>query len=259
VPVSGNSTYISDPYTPTSAGTYHRVVSYSGDASNDETSTSCGDTTETTVISPAHPALTTVASSEVTIGGAIRDRDVEWRAHPTGTILFEAYGPGNSDCGGGAIFTSTVSVSGNGTYDSAEFTPGYGPYDSTCSGTPIFTTATIVNGNGVYNSQRYAPMAAGTYRWTASDSGDAHNRPTGPTGCMDAAEQVQVTAPADPQLTTSASDAVALGSAIHDTAHLSGGSQPTGTITFNAYGPDSSTCTGTPIFTSTATVAGNND
>ncbi len=38
-----------------------------------------------------------------------------------------------------------------------------------------------------------------------------------------------------------------MGQAIHDTAHLSGGTAPvTGTITFNVYGPNDATCS-TPI------------
>jgi hypothetical protein len=44
---------------------------------------------------------------------------------------------------------------------------------------------------------------------------------------------------------------------ISDTATLSGGATPTGTITFNLYGPDDATCTGAAIFTSTVPVNGN--
>ncbi|MDR3385826.1 MAG: Ig-like domain-containing protein [Rudaea sp.] len=46
-------------------------------------------------------------------------------------------------------------------------------------------------------------------------------------------------------------------SSISDAAVLSGGSSPTGTITFNAFGPNNVTCTGTPVFTSVVSVAGN--
>ena len=44
---------------------------------------------------------------------------------------------------------------------------------------------------------------------------------------------------------------------ITDTATLSGGATPTGTITFNLYGPDNLTCAGAAIFTSTVLVNGN--
>ena len=50
---------------------------------------------------------------------------------------------------------------------------------------------------------------------------------------------------------------VTLGAPISDTKTLSGGTNPTGTITFNLYGPDDATCTGAVIFTSTVAVSGN--
>ena len=58
-------------------------------------------------------------------------------------------------------------------------------------------------------------------------------------------------------LTTQASAAVQLGGLIHDTATLSGGVAPTGTITFQLFGPNDATCTAAPAFTTTLTVAGN--
>lgn len=58
-------------------------------------------------------------------------------------------------------------------------------------------------------------------------------------------------------LSTVASPSVALGGSISDTATLSGGAgTPQGTITFNLYGPDDSTCTGASIFTTTASIDG---
>ena len=60
-------------------------------------------------------------------------------------------------------------------------------------------------------------------------------------------------------LSTSASAAVTAGGAVHDTAHLSGGAAPTGTITFRLYGADDSDCSGDPVFTSTVKVSGNGD
>jgi hypothetical protein len=72
-------------------------------------------------------------------------------------------------------------------------------------------------------------------------------------------EQVRVVDPAVPQLTTSASDAVTLGGAIHDTAHLSGGASPTGKSAFRLYGRTHTRCSGDPIFTSKVKVAGNGD
>lgn len=58
-------------------------------------------------------------------------------------------------------------------------------------------------------------------------------------------------------LTTQASAGVAIGGQIHDTAFLSGGVNPTGTITFDLYGPGDATCTGASLFTSAIPVNGN--
>ena len=43
---------------------------------------------------------------------------------------------------------------------------------------------------------------------------------------------------------------------IYDTATLTGGDGPTGTITFKLYGPGNAGCTGTPTFTDRETVMG---
>jgi hypothetical protein len=50
---------------------------------------------------------------------------------------------------------------------------------------------------------------------------------------------------------------VTIGAAISDSATLTGGVSPTGTITFNLYGPNDATCTGAVLYTTTATVNGN--
>jgi hypothetical protein len=65
---------------------------------------------------------------------------------------------------------------------------------------------------------------------------------------------------ATPALATTASPGVALGEAIHDTATLSGGSSPTGTITFALYAASDTTCS-TVLATGTVAVngAGNYD
>jgi hypothetical protein len=59
-----------------------------------------------------------------------------------------------------------------------------------------------------------------------------------------------------PTISTEAVPSAALGGEISDVATLSGGSSPTGTVTFNLFGPDDSTCALPPVFTSTVAVAG---
>ena len=75
--------------------------------------------------------------------------DLEGGIAPTGTITFRLYGPSNTSCSGAGLFTSKVSVNGDGPYTSGPFTP----------------------------------TDAGTYRWVVSYSGDDNNHPAGPTNC----------------------------------------------------------------------------
>src|SRR5581483_10266414 len=60
-----------------------------------------------------------------------------------------------------------------------------------------------------------------------------------------------------PTLTTTASGPVTVGTSIHDTAHLSGGSNPTGAITFDLY--DSTCTTKLTTVAATTSVNGNGD
>ncbi len=53
VSVNGNGTYPSGPYTPTGAGTYQFVASYSGDTNNNPVASKCG--TEPVAITTAIP------------------------------------------------------------------------------------------------------------------------------------------------------------------------------------------------------------
>src|SRR5450755_1723128 len=173
-------------------------------------------------VTAATPGLTTQASANITLGGTISDTaTLSGGVNPTGSITFTLFGPNDATCANPAIFTSTVPVSGNGAYPSGPFTPN----------------------------------AAGTYRWIASYSGDANNSPVA-NACNAANESVVVTQ-ATPSVVTTASAAVALGGAISDSAVLSGGFNPTGTMLFRLYGPNDATCTGAIIFTSTIPVAGN--
>jgi hypothetical protein len=231
--VVGDGTYTSPAFAPVQAGVYRWIATYSGSVSNNRVTPACGDRGERAVVVRRRPALTTSASPlaflrkgarGVAPGQPMFDSARLSGFAPTGSIMFALFGPD----------------------------------DQSCSGRPIFTSATAVHGSGIYNSARFAPAAPGSYRWRATYSGDSENGPAG-TGCGDATERTQLTGDADPVLTTSASPAITLGGAIHDVAHLSGGANPTGAITFRLYSPANTGCTGPALFTSTVTVAGNND
>jgi uncharacterized repeat protein (TIGR01451 family) len=138
---------------------------------------------------------------------------------PTGTITFTLIGPG-----GTTVDTESVAVSGNGTYT-----------------TPLGFT---LPGTG---------SVIGTYQWNASYSGDGLNNPVSDNNST--TEQVTVTA-ANPTLTTTPNTtAITLGATtppvLTDTAILTGGFRPGGTITFTLVH------NGTTVDTETATVTGN--
>jgi archaellum component FlaF (FlaF/FlaG flagellin family) len=220
VGVAGTGDYSSGPFTPTAVGVYNWVASYTGDANNAGTTSGCGDAGEVSTVAKAAPTIVTTASGTVTAGGVISDSGVlAGGSTPTGTITFTAFGPNDATCTGAPLGTSTVTVTGNGTYSSGPFT----------------TTG------------------AGTYSFVASYSGDANNASV-VSACGAAGESVTVTKNS-PTIVTHATGPVA--GVISDTATLAGGVNATGTITFTAFGPSNPTCTGAPAFTSTVTVAGN--
>ncbi|HEX2046982.1 MAG TPA: hypothetical protein VHF27_04400 [Acidimicrobiales bacterium] len=223
VPVNGNGNYTSGAHTVTAAGTYRWVATYSGDANNAPAGpTACNDPLEQTAGQRVTPTLVTVASAG-TVGGQVFDTaTLSGGFNPTGTITFQLFGPNDDDC----------------------------------SGPPIFTNVQPVNGNGNVQSAPFVLPAAGVYHFVATYSGDANNNPVGPTPCNDPNETVGV-GRAPISLATVASPSVPAGGIIFDTATLAGGFNPTGTITFNLYGPNNPNCTGTPIFTSVVQVNGN--
>ena len=222
VTVNGNGDYGSGSFPTTAAGTYRWVASYSGDGDNAAVAGGCNDANESVVVTKKSPTVVTQASASVEVGGDIHDTaTLAGGSSPTGTITFNLYGPNDTTCASAAIFTKSVTVNGNGHYDS-----------------PSFTTVT-----------------AGTYRWIANYSGDANNNAT-QNACNGNNESVIVTKKA-PTVTTNASADVTVGGLIHDTATLAGGLNPTGTIHFALYGPNDATCAKTPIFSDDATVSGN--
>src|SRR5262249_19343717 len=159
----------------------------------------------------ASPKVTTTASGPVTVGATIHDTaHLSGGVNPTGTISFQVFAPGDANC------TTPIAV----------------PPDAT------------VNGNGDYTSGDFTTTATGTYRWIASYSGDANNNPFS-TKCNDAGESSTVT-PAGPNVPPTAPSFPTRRSSDLDTAHLSGGVNPTGTISFQVFAPGDANCT-TPI------------
>jgi hypothetical protein len=166
----------------------------------------------------ASPTLTTTAHpGSVTLGTAapaLNDSaDLDGGSTPTGTITFTLQDPH-----GNVVDTETATVNGNGTYT----TPG---------GYTLPATGTVT----------------GTYTWNATYNGDASNNTATASG------QTVTVSPASTGLTTTPDPAAAApGTQLQDSAVLSGGYHPTGTITFTLQDPH-----GNQVDTETAAVAGN--
>ena len=223
-PVNGNGIYSAQttlPTTGTVTGTYKWVAVYSGDTNNNAANDQ-GGPIEQTVVSPARPTLVTTASPNVTLptgpSGTVTLSDsalLSGGYFPTGSIIFTLTGPG------GFSYTQTDTVSDNGTYSAQTTLPTMG-------------------------------TVAGTYTWSASYEGDPNNAVIHDQG--GAAEQTMVS-PASPALVTTAGPAITQrgtrAPTLADTAVLSGGYFPTGSIVFTLAGP------GGFSFTQTDTVSGN--
>ena len=111
-----------------------------------------------------------------------------------------------------------------------------------------------MNGNGTYPTPAGFALPTtgtviGTYTWTAIYGGDANNSSATDQG--GSAEQVMVN-PASPALDTTASSGGLVGSTLTDSAIVSGGYFPTGTITFTLTDPG-----GSVVDTETVGVDGN--
>ncbi|HET7471878.1 MAG TPA: hypothetical protein VFJ71_02025 [Candidatus Limnocylindrales bacterium] len=215
---SNGGTATSAAYTPGAAGFYCFRAEYTpDDASQYLAGSHTNQTTECFELVKNVTTITTAATQTVNVGQSISD---------SATLA-----GATSDAGGHITFRA------------------YGPADTDCTGTPAFTSASFpVSGNGTYGPASFTPATAGVYRWIASYSGDAKNEPS--IGqCNDAGENDTVNK-VTPSIATDASDNITIGGSIHDTATVTGGSSPTGTVTFKLYGPNDANCTGSVIFTS---------
>ena len=162
-PVAGGPV-TSAAFTPTAAGVYRWVATYSGDANNLSVSGVCGDSSETVSVTPATPAISTTPTPPIALGG--------------GQLADVA-----------TVFGRVSPVAG-ATIDFHLF----GPSDPTCAGAPVFESLGVPYpvAGGPVTSAPYTPTVAGIYRWIATYSGDANNVSVAGV-CSDASESVTVT------------------------------------------------------------------
>jgi len=100
------------------------------------------------------------------------------------------------------------------------------------------------------------------YRPAGVTSGTGLHAPLGPGAKFAGLSHISFcyVVKASPAIVTQVSDAeITIGESVTDTATLSGGNNPTGTILFSAFGPDDADCSGTAAFTDSVTVNGNGD
>ncbi len=209
VPLSGG-TATSVGYTATATGTDYWVATYNGDSNN--ASVTSGAASEPVSITTASPSITTAQQpATAVVGTSIADKaTVSGGYNPTGTVTFKLYS------------------------------------NSAGTGTPLYTDANVALSGGTATSVGYTATATGTDYWVATYNGDGNNAAV-TSGA--ASEPVVVTA-ASPSINTAQQPATAtVGTSIADKATVSGGDNPSGTVTFKLY--SNSAGTGTPLYTDT--------
>ncbi|HET8862299.1 MAG TPA: Ig-like domain-containing protein, partial [Solirubrobacterales bacterium] len=217
VAVAGNGSYSPSGFSP-AAGLYRWTVGYPGDANNQPASLPCGSANQASAVGTITATLAANATS-ATVGKPVTAMaSIQKGAIPTGQIRFTAFPPGDANCSGSAAFSSTVKVSGNGSYRSAAF----------------------------------VPSRVGTFRWTVSYSGDPNHAPTS-AGCGKATSSVS---PASPSISSNVTQRLAVGASFRVTATLQGGYAPGGTITLEIYRRVAAGCA-RPVAVGVVPVAGN--
>jgi uncharacterized repeat protein (TIGR01451 family) len=168
-------------------------------------------------VQAATPTITTVAAAP-NANGQLRDTaTVTGGNNPTGTVSFRLY-PGTD-----------------------------------CNADPIYQSPNIPLVNGTATSDLSPNMAPGTYHWNATYNGDNNNNLAN-GACPDPNETVTVPNPqlGRPTITTVAAAPNANGQ-LRDTATVTGGNNPTGTVSFRLYStPD---CSGGSVYNSTVPLA----
>ena len=230
IAVTGDGTYQTETTTLQTPGYYVYVESIAAQGLVAATSTSCSDTTETTIVTGT-PIVTTQISAAQTAPGA--------------------------------TLSDTATVSGLGSLQATVNVVLWGPYQSkadiNCTGTPAWSGNFTAAGDGTYTTANATVPAAGYYVYQESIA--ATNAYAGvQTPCADTTEMTF--AKGAPQIGTAASaEAVHPGSSVFDTIHVSGLGKTPATIHVALYGPFASLaalrCGGRPAWTGTVEATGN--
>ncbi|MGD0877316.1 MAG: sortase [Anaerolineales bacterium] len=214
--VSGAGDYTSTAFTTLAVGTYQWRATYSGDSNNNGFTSGCKDSGESSTVNQASPTIATALSAtSIAVGGTAYD---------------------------GATLSGATSNAG-GTVTYKYYTDNACKLNSQAAGSVNVT-------NGVVPNSSTMPFAsAGTYYWQAVYGGDSNN--LGAASACTALSNEQLTVnKASPTISTTASPTIGtVGIVLNDTANLTGGYSPAGTVTFNLYSPTDASCSSTAIYT----------
>ena len=209
------SSYTSETFTPSAAGTFFWGVKYSGDANNNGFTTACGPTGETLTVNKAQPTIATVLQPGAT--------------EPLGTATSDTASIGGT--------VARIAPQGQVSYSFFSGSP-------VCGGPPT-SQAVTVNGDGSVPSSPAQNLPAGSYSFLASYSGDPNYLKATST-----CEQLTVQrGTATISTTINPSIFPQVGTTVSDTASATGVSAfpPSGTATITLY--PGSACSGTSIRT----------
>jgi len=218
VPVDGDGPYSPSGFSPAAAGLYRWTAAYGGDANNEASATACGASEQSSAVGTIAVTLEAGATSGTVGSPVTATASIQEGATPGGQITFAAFPPGDASCSGAPAFSSTVDVAGNGSYRSAAF----------------------------------VPTRVGAVRWAVGYSGDPNHAPA-TVGCGKATSTVSQ---ARPSIAGTVTSRLTLGSPVQLTATLQGGYAPTGTVSFQIYGPGATDCA-QPLSVDTVAVHGN--
>lgn len=140
--------------------------------------------------------------------------------------------------------SATVTGSGPIPSGNVNFEFYTGPGSQVCDGVGSAAGTVALNGSGIADpSNNEGPLSAGQYYFEAHYVGDStYNPADGPC------EPLAVSK-ASPSISTTPSAGGPIGTVLNDTAVLSGGSSPTGSVTFRLYAPADASCSGAAAYT----------